>query len=468
MRRGDGEGLGHAVVIGAGISGLLTARVLSDHFSQVTLIERDSMDSLRAWRSGVPQARHPHLLLARSQQIVEELFPGIWDDFKELDVPVFDFGSRTKMLFPTGFSPSIDSGVLCRSVSRPRYEAALRERVLALPPVAYQDGSQVVGLDLYGPTRSVAAVLVAGPGQGQGSGGVRRVAADMVVDASGRNSHLPRWLSASGLSRPRVSQVNPRLGYATRLYEIPDGVDLDWDILVEFTRLPSASRGCVGLRIENNQLLFTLQGNGGDYPPQDEEGFIAFARSLRLDVTDILARLKARSPIYCYRNTVNRWYAYHRMPRWPQNLIAVGDAHCVFNPIYGQGITVASQQALLLRSMLEQSKDAPIARTLRAYRARQTRQLRWPWLLSTSVDRGWQEAPMSLRSRFMSEVADAWMCSIGGDPEMFSRFITVTHMLSGPRVLLAPHTLARIGRAYLHNRRASGAPTERRPGEARS
>ncbi|GGM14722.1 hypothetical protein GCM10010129_68640 [Streptomyces fumigatiscleroticus] len=448
------------MVIGAGISGLLAARVLSDHFSQVTLIERDSMDSLRVWRSGVPQARHPHLLLARSQRIVEELFPGIWDDFEKLDVPVFDFGSRTRMLFPTGFSPSIDSGVLCRSVSRPRFEAALRRRVLALPPVTYQDGSQVVGLDLHGLTRSVAAVLVAGRGRGRTGEGVRRVAADVVVDASGRTSHLPHWLSASGLSRPRVSQVDPRLGYATRLYEIPDGVDLDWDVLVEFTRLPSASRGCVGLRIENDQVLFTLQGNGGDYPPGDEDGFVAFARSLRLPVTGMLARLRARSPIYCYRNTVNRWYAYHRVPRWPQNLIAVGDAHCVFNPIYGQGITVASQQALLLHRMLEQGGDAPVASTLRAYRARQARQLRWPWLLSTSVDRGWQEGPVSLRSRFMSGVADAWMCSIGGDPEMFSRFITVTHLLSGPGVLLAPLSLARIGRAYLRDRRASGAHRE--------
>ncbi|MFC5143524.1 hypothetical protein [Streptomyces aureoversilis] len=93
---------------------------------------------------------------------------------------------------------------------------------------------------------------------------------------------------------------------------------------------------------------------------------------------------------------------------------------------------------------------------MRAYRPRQARQLRWPWLLSTSMDRGWQEGPEPLPSRFLSGAADAWMCSLAGDAEMFSRFITVTHMLSGPGVLLAPRSLARIGRAYLHHRQAPG------------
>ena len=65
-----------AVVIGASLAGLLAARVLRDAFDEVVLVERDRIPVRPEPRSGVPQARHIHVLLVRGAQILEALFPG--------------------------------------------------------------------------------------------------------------------------------------------------------------------------------------------------------------------------------------------------------------------------------------------------------------------------------------------------------------------------------------------------------
>ncbi|MFF4948657.1 NAD(P)/FAD-dependent oxidoreductase [Streptomyces chattanoogensis] len=450
--------LGHAVIIGGGMCGLLTARVLADFFHKVTIIERDPEGNRRAYRSGVPQARHPHVLLARSQQIVEELFPGIEGDFHGLNVPVFDFGLSSKMLFAAGFAPPVPTGIICRSVSRPRLEAVLRDRVRRLAAVQYQAGYHVTGLEYNHGSNTVTGVSIAPQGQLKSVSAAESLSADLVVDASGRTSHLPDWLARLGLPRPRTFTVNPRLGYATRLYGIPEGMSFDWNILAEFTRAPSATRGCVGLRIEDNQLLFTLQGAGGDYPPGEEAEFLKFADSLRIGFAEVIRELQPRSPILCYRNTTNRWHAYHRVRRWPHGLIVVGDANCVFNPIYGQGITVAAQEAMLLRSMLTRNRHRGVTAALRRHRTHQARLIRWPWILSTAVDRRWQEGPLSPSTAIANLLMDAWLQSIPGSPDMFHRFIKVTHMLSTAGPLLSPRSLARVAGTILRGRRTVEQP----------
>jgi 2-polyprenyl-6-methoxyphenol hydroxylase-like FAD-dependent oxidoreductase len=84
-QRGD-----HAVVLGAGIGGLLAARVLADSYRSVTIVERDTLPNEPANRRGVPQDRHRHVLLARGSQVLGELFPGLVSEAVECGAPVFD------------------------------------------------------------------------------------------------------------------------------------------------------------------------------------------------------------------------------------------------------------------------------------------------------------------------------------------------------------------------------------------
>src|SRR2546428_9206431 len=100
----------HAVVIGASIAGLLAARVLSDHFEQVTLIERDQLSEQMGVRKGVPQGQHVHALLAKGEVILTELFPGLFEAltqngavrFTPADIRSYQFG-----IWKTRFPSSI-------------------------------------------------------------------------------------------------------------------------------------------------------------------------------------------------------------------------------------------------------------------------------------------------------------------------------------------------------------------------
>ena len=67
----------HAVVVGGSLAGMLAARVLSDHFDRVTLLERDRFPETPAARKGLPQGRHAHGLLERGRRALERLLPGL-------------------------------------------------------------------------------------------------------------------------------------------------------------------------------------------------------------------------------------------------------------------------------------------------------------------------------------------------------------------------------------------------------
>ncbi|HYB47056.1 MAG TPA: NAD(P)-binding protein, partial [Streptosporangiaceae bacterium] len=67
----------HAVVLGGSMAGLLAARVLSEHYAQVTVVERDLLPAACGHRRGVPQSRHVHGLLPRGREVLDELFSGL-------------------------------------------------------------------------------------------------------------------------------------------------------------------------------------------------------------------------------------------------------------------------------------------------------------------------------------------------------------------------------------------------------
>src|SRR5574341_496394 len=73
-----GSKFGHAVVIGGSMAGMATARVLTDHFERVTLIERDSLPNSPEFRKGAPQARHLHALLKRGGDTFYGLCPDLF------------------------------------------------------------------------------------------------------------------------------------------------------------------------------------------------------------------------------------------------------------------------------------------------------------------------------------------------------------------------------------------------------
>ncbi|TDD14122.1 hypothetical protein E1287_42930, partial [Actinomadura sp. KC06] len=196
---------GHAVVIGGGMAGLISARVLTDFFDQVTILERAPEATSRPWRSGAPQSRHPHLLLAQGRIILENLFPGLHDDLRQTGTPVFDFGQRAVILTPSGLTPTVATGIICQSSSRPLLETLLYARVQALPGIVIHRGTTATGLCYNAATTTVTGVAHTRRGDHAASSRTTtELEADLIVDASGRHSRLPDWLAHHGLPRPRT------------------------------------------------------------------------------------------------------------------------------------------------------------------------------------------------------------------------------------------------------------------------
>ncbi|BCI51372.1 hypothetical protein NIIDNTM18_06500 [Mycolicibacterium litorale] len=106
----------HAVVCGASMAGLLAARVLTDHYDRVTVVERDVLTDEAVARKGVPQGCQPHALLARCAQILDELFPGYLDELVEAGAHRWDDGDLSK--FDISFAGRCSNGTCAAGCSR--------------------------------------------------------------------------------------------------------------------------------------------------------------------------------------------------------------------------------------------------------------------------------------------------------------------------------------------------------------
>lgn len=215
--------------------------------------------------------------------------------------------------------------------------------------------------------------------------------ADLVVDASGRDSQAPRWLEALGYEAPPESTVQAYVGYASRCYRLPARRRPRWKALMVQAAPPRDLRGGMILAWEDDRWIVTLQGSGRDYPPTDEAGFLEFARSLRSPLLyEAIRAAEPLSPICGWRKTENRFRHYERLSRGPAGFIVLGDAVCTFNPVYGQGMTTAARGAELLDEILRGQDGRPSAQRqaelCRRFQKKLARRIEDAWLLATSED----------------------------------------------------------------------------------
>jgi 2-polyprenyl-6-methoxyphenol hydroxylase-like FAD-dependent oxidoreductase len=216
--------------------------------------------------------------------------------------------------------------------------------------------------------------------------GAEEIAADLVVDASGRTSHAPRWLESLGYAAPEQTTINSFVGYASRLYRIPDGFDADWRLLFLQPNAPATSRGGGLFPIEGNRWIVTVAGAGRDYPPTDEAGFLEFAHSLRTPL--LYEAIKDAEPltgIAGYQRTENQRRHYDRLRRRPERFLVTGDAVCAFNPIYGQGMTVAAEDAMTLHRCLVRA-DSSLSGLAERFQKAVAKGNNDVWLIATGED----------------------------------------------------------------------------------
>jgi flavin-dependent dehydrogenase len=343
------------------------------------------------------------------------------------------------------------------SFTRPLLDLHIRRRLATNPHLLTMQSTEVIQL-VGGNDRSVAGVIVRVCGREDEPVEIK-IPADLVVDTTGRASRAPSWLVRLGYPAPEEITVNAHLGYASRLYQIPEGFDADWTCAFAQSAPPKSKRGGIMFAVEGNRWLVTLVGGGRDYPPKEEETFLEFARSLRTPIIyDAIRTAKPVSPIKVHRGTENRLRRFDKLPIQPRNFVALGDSVCAFNPVYGQGMTIAAMGAMTLDRCLQEWKptDGNFARGFQKELSKVTAA---PWMLATSEDYRYRETEgghASLRTRFMHRYMNQVL-------KLSTRHASVRHVLLQAFGMLVPPTaLFRPNIALRVLRHAVTAPFRRK------
>ena len=456
----------HAIVIGGSMGGLLAARVLSDYFARVTIIERDHLPADAIPRNGIPQARHVHQLFASGRNIVEGYFPGIVDELQASGATMVDSGADLAWLHRAGWAPRVNTGIDMLSCSRTLLEWRVRQRVQAISNIEIVDQTDVLGLvaDKSGQT-------VVGIKMQRRAAGVKRTAAeaeqrltaDLVVDASGRNSRAPQWLDALGYAPPRATVLDAHIWYASRIYQVPENVYGEWQGIYLQSVPPHHSRIGILLPIEGNRWLVSINGINNDPQPRDDAAFLAFLKTLRSPLLyDVLKDAKPLTPISGNRNTANCLRHYDKLKQRPEGFIALGDAVCTFSPIYGQGMTVAALESVALADCLgtqhTRRPDDKMRGLAHRFQKEVANIVSAPWLLATSEDSRFKQidgAKPTIMTKVMHWYMENLLRVAVYDETTHQQFIRVVHMIDSASLLFKPAILGKvIGSALNRERKA--------------
>jgi 2-polyprenyl-6-methoxyphenol hydroxylase-like FAD-dependent oxidoreductase len=450
----NGKKFGKAIVMGASIAGLWTARALIDHFDEVWVLERDHLPEGAEFRSGAPQVRQYHTLLESGLRQMKEWFPGLDEELISAGAVPYDVTGDIHLRASNFWYPRFLSGSVLLSCSRLLLEASLRRRLRQNPCIRFAEGVEVIGLHTDEEKRRVTGVRIRnrrGGSAGQEADPVYE--AELVVDALGRRSRTPEWLVEMGYSAPKESEVDSFLGYVTRKYKRKPNTPM---ILILATP-PNDPYGGLVFPEENDTMVAFIAGCNKHYPPTDPEEFDAFFHVLGPEFEEALRGAEPISQPSGYRGTSSHWHHYEGLQRWPERFVVLGDAFCGFNPIYGQGMSVAAMSAVALADRLQHchgNLDGVAKPTLRKI----GKITEGVWLLATSADLQWPGTqggtvghnPIDRFGRwYVGKMLEATLF----DKQVRLEFLAVNQLVKPATALFAPGVFIRVMKHMLLKKR---------------
>ena len=451
----------HAVVIGASMAGMLAACALSECYQRVTIVERDTLPAIGEGRKAVPQGRHAHGLLASGLRAIETLLPGITADLVDAGARPCANMREIRMVI-AGHPITQDAvGTDVLLASRPLIEGRVRRRVLSIDNVSVRERCDAVDLLTSSGRHRVTGVRL----RDQSRDGVEEpLSADLVVAATGRDARVANMLETLGYPRPKENRLNVDIHYVSRRLRLRPGA-LGADKVVLIGARPGQPRGLMLLEQEDHWIL-TASGYGAEHrPPADENGYLAFVATVA--PPDVLAAIRQAEPLsdlatHGFPASLRR--RYERIKRFPDGLLVVGDAICSFNPLYGQGMSIAALEALALRECLAHGER----RLAQRFFGAAAKTVDQAWDMAIGGDLALPEVPghRSLVLRITNAYAERILRVAEHDPIVAATFSDVSDLVAPPQDILRPTFLWRVLRGNL--RRTSVTPDPVHPSEHQS
>lgn len=430
----------HAIVLGGSLTGLLAARVLSQYYTQVIIIEKDTVHREPEARKGQPQTKHLHGLLPSGLHIMSRYFAGLLDEITSYGAKVFDFAESMNWFCYGGFRKSFPIDIKTVSISRPLLEHIIRERVLALSNVKLVDNTIAKHLTTDDKQKVTGVVT-----EEKVSGRTESIPADLIIDSTGRGSRALQWLRELGYAEIEVSEVKVNVGYTTRMYKRDPGDPRGEKWTAYTPEAPAETRFGGAFPIEGDKWMVTVGGWHGDHAPAENPGYLEFVKSLpNPDIYDIVTKNEAASQFVQYKFPLSLRRHYEKLRRFPVGFLVLGDAISSFNPIYGQGMSSASLQVEVLDKILADNvREKDLARV---FFKRSKKIIDNIWGLATGEDFrypqtiGSRPVGINLINKYVAKVHRATT----KDEAVCGAFLKVMGLLKPPASLFHPKTLWKV------------------------
>jgi 2-polyprenyl-6-methoxyphenol hydroxylase-like FAD-dependent oxidoreductase len=423
---------------------LLAARALADHYSKVTVLERDTFPAVGEHRRGVPQGRHSHGLLASGSKVIERWFPGISEDMVAAGALSGDIAADSRWFNENACLARFKSGLEGLLMTRPFLEGQLRQRLLALPNVQARENFHVEG-------------LIASNGRVTGvKGSADAIESDLVIDSTGRGSHSAQWLEALGYPKPEEERVEVALAYTTRFFR-RQREHLNGDKVVVVPPTPEGKRGGVMLAQEGDRWTVTLIGHHGQVAPLEVDGFVEYARTIPAPyIHEVIQHAEPLGEATSARFPHSLRRRYEKLDRFPEGYLVFGDAISSFNPIYGQGMSVAALESIELAASLAEGSDG----LARRFFQRAAKVVDMPWAISVGNDLRLPETvgPRNAGVNFINWYMSKLHRAAHTDPVTALAFFQVANLLAPPPSILKPNVAWRV---LVGNMKARPKPVQR-------
>jgi flavin-dependent dehydrogenase len=445
-----------AIIIGGGIAGLLAARVLSEHFKEVIIIEKDKYPSRAGSRNGTPQSNHIHVLLIKGKEILLKLFPSLESKLVAKGAHIVNLTNDVDYYVGTGYSIKFESNLTTIACTRQLLEHEIKNEIFEnCPNVKIRENTRATGL-VVAKDKEIGSGICKGVTVNSVEIKLEEtILGDLVVDTSGRQSKSSEWLEQLGYGKPKETVVNSYIGYSTcwlkpTLQQTAAGNGATINPTIILTKPPLNPRMGVIYPVEDSSWLVGILGIGKNYPPSDKEGFLEYAKKLEtLDIYNAIKDCELSGPIYGYRTTGSRQYHYEKMKSWPENFVTYGDSVSSFNPFYGQGITVACIEAVTLDNAFREHKkrNRGLSGFSTIFQKKVSKINTLPWVLGTSEDFRWpttEGISPDFITRWIQKYSNRVLLLTPKSKIAAKSFFEVMHMLRSPVILFHPFISIRV------------------------